>query len=146
MELLTGYDFYVCNKEKDDPKFYGNDPESFSHKDTRGESRFLYFLQKYLNQRRVITMNYRGSPIHIIVRDYDGENRPKNSFIKKRMRKDGHETYNVQQYLRTKRPITFRGIKYHVGLYNDRFSINRLSKDWNNGQAVVKVIFMKVED
>jgi hypothetical protein len=140
MEVLTGIDGYICKREKDDIKFYGV-------VNAKGESSFLYFLQKYLNNRRMICMNDRGSPVHIRVRGWTAEehlNLPHNYFIKKRMWKDGHLVDDMQQYLRTKYPVMFHGKRCLVALYNNNWAINGLEKDWNKGMVVLKVAFLEV--
>jgi len=139
MEVLTGIDHYECIREENDPKFYGV-------QNAKGESNFLYFLQQHLNKRRMICMNDCGSPVHIRVLGWNDEaemNLPKTHFIKKRMYKDGHMVNNMQQYLRTKNPIMYRGKKCLVALYNENWAISGLEKDWNKGKVFVKVNFLE---
>jgi hypothetical protein len=138
MEVLTGISGFECKREKGDPKFYGV-------MNAKGESNFLYFLQQQLNKRRLITMNDSGSPVHIRIREWDGEPKKRNRFIKKRMHKDGHLVDDMQQYLRTEKPIMFRGKKCLVALYNNHWAIDGIEKDWNDGKCVLAVAFLEVE-
>lgn len=135
MEVLTGINEYICKREKGDPKFYGV-------KNAKGESNFLYLLQQYLNKRRMICMNYNGEPFHIRVLGWSGEehlNLPKTHFIKKRMHKDGNLVDELQQYIRTANPVSFKGKKYYVALYNDHWAVRGLEQDWNEGEVKVRV-------
>jgi hypothetical protein len=141
MEILTGIDKYECIREKGDPRFYGI-------VNAKGESNFLYFLQQNLNKRCTICMNDSGSPVHIRVMGYSNDQDPDyeyTHFIKKRMYKDGHMVDGMQQYLRTKDPIMYRGVWCFVGLYNDHWAINGLEKDWNEGKAIVRVAFFSTK-
>ena len=69
---LVGINILRVVRETNDPKFYGV-------QNAAGESNFLYFLKKELNERF-----------------------PTAHFIKKRMAKDGHLVDDMQQYIRTK--------------------------------------------
>jgi len=137
MRISIDVDRCECIREKNDPRFYGI-------KDAKGESNFLYFLQQYLNNRKIITMNDNGSPVHVIIQGRNEENNLKNRFIKKRMYKDGHMVSDMQQYLRTTKSVMFYGNKCLMALYNDHFAINGLEEDWNNEKAVLRVSFLPI--
>jgi hypothetical protein len=95
----------TVEREPGDPRFYGVQY-------AKGESNFLHFLKKLLNEQYGFDL------------------------IKKRMWKDGHMVDDMQQYLRTRKP-TSKGPK--VMLWNTHWAINGLEEDWNQGKAVLSI-------
>ena len=126
MEVSVRKTSVTCEKSSADPRFHGV-------KEARGESRFLYHVKKHLNK-----IVYKGS-LMLPLGDKEELILVKTPFIKKRMHKDGHLVSDMQQYLRTKKPIKINGKKHHVALYNDHWAINGLNEDWNDGEAVIRM-------
>jgi len=104
MKIVFNGNVCIVTREPTDPRFYGI-------VGAKGESRFLYHLKNYLNNR-----------------GYD--------LIKKRMYKDGHMVDDLQQYLRTRSKKS----KFpYICLYNNHWAINGLDEDFNKGEAVLSV-------
>ncbi len=99
-------------REDGDPKFYGV-------KEAKGESNLFHWIKKQLAN---------GHP-----------DLPKNfptDWIKKRMWKDGHMMDDMQQYLRTRKPvIKSKGVAWHVCLYNGMWAIQGAEYYWNDGSV-----------
>ena len=93
-------------KEEKDPMFYGT-------KGNKGESRFLYHLQKAL-----------------LLSGFD--------FVKKRMSSDGHLVSDYQQYLRVRNLKKLKDGDIYC-LYNSQWAIRGLNDDFNEGKAVLVV-------
>lgn len=105
----------VLTREDNDPKFYGVQQAG-------GESNLFYWLAKQFK---------KGHPD--LPPDF-----PK-VWIKKRMWKDGHMKDDMQQYLRSKKPVhkDEQGEKWYLCLYNDRWAIEGAEKDWNDERLVL---------
>ena len=101
MKLVWGNHSLTVIKEEKDPMFYGN----------KGESRFLYHLQKALK-----------------VAGFD--------FIKKRMSSDGHLVDEIKQYLRVRNLKKLNNGDIYC-LYNSHWAICGLNDDFNEGKAVL---------
>ena len=99
-------------REDGDPKFYGV-------KDAKGESNLFYWIKKQIA---------KGHP-----------DLPKNfptDWIKKRMWKDGHMMDDMQQYLRTRKPVVKeKGIAWHVCFYNGYWAVQGADYYWNQGSC-----------
>ena len=98
----------IITREANDPKFYGI-------KDAAGESQFLHHIKQWLNRN----FNCGG----------------KIKWIKKRMHHDGHLVDELQQYIRTDKPVKCVG--GYISLHNDHWAINGLEEDFNGGKAVL---------
>ena len=108
MIVQVGNNQVIVKREEHDPKFYGA-------VNAAGESIFLYHIKNLLNKY----LNCNGS-IH---------------WIKKRMCRDNHLVDELQQYIRTAKPV--RCVGGYIVLYNDHWAINGLDEDFNGGEAVL---------
>jgi len=99
-------------REQGDPKFYGV-------REAKGESNLFHWLKKQLA---------KGHPDLPKAFPVD--------WIKKRMWKDGHMVDEMQQYLRTRKPV-FRqdGVKYHFCMYNGMWAVQGADFYWNEGRV-----------
>lgn len=108
MKVQIGKYQVIVKREEHDPKYYGV-------LNAAGESQFLYHLKQWLNEN----FNCSGK-IH---------------WIKKRMHHDGHLVDEMQQYIRTAKPVKCVG--GYISLHNDHWAINGLEEDYNGGEAVL---------
>jgi len=104
MKLIWENHSLTVIKEEKDPKFYGT-------KGNKGESRFLYHLQKALK-----------------IAGWD--------FIKKRMSSDGHLVDELKQYLRLRNLKKLNDGDIYC-LYNNHWALSGLNDDFNEGKAVL---------
>jgi len=106
-------------REEHDPKFYGV-------REAKGESNLFHWLKKQFAQQH--------------------PDLPKNvpsQWIKKRAWKDGHMLDEMQQYLRTKKPVFKKdGVEYYLCIYNHMWAIQGADFYWNQGSVrlVMEVI------
>jgi len=102
-------------REKGDPKFYGV-------KNAKGESNLFHWLKK-----QFVT----GHP--------DLPKAFPTDWLKKRMWKDGHMVDEMQQYLRTRKPVgkADDGTKLYLCLHNAEWAIRGAEVDWNEGSVAL---------
>ena len=121
----------TAEKTENDPKFYGV-------ANAKGESNFLYFLKNNLNSMiqngtlAILDRNNNPLPVKL------------SPFIKKRMCKDGHLVDDMQQYLVSKKPVTYNGKKYKICLFNNCWAVNGLEYWWNQGGCVIEVFWQEI--
>jgi len=108
---------FTCYRDDDDPKFYGV-------KEAKGESNFFHWLKKQLSVRR----------------EDVAESIP-TDWVKKRMWKDGHMMDEMQQYLRSRKPVVVGedGTKYYLCLYNPNWAIQGAEYYWNDGSVTLRM-------
>jgi len=99
-------------REKNDPRFYGA-------KEAKGESNFFFWLKKqFALLRSDLPANFPSQ------------------WIKKRAWKDGHMLDEMQQYLRSRKPISKRdGVEYYLCIYNGMWAIQGADYYWNQGSV-----------
>jgi len=104
-------------REEGDPKFYGV-------REAKGESNLFHFLKKQM-----------AAGHHDLPKGFPTD------WIKKRMWRDGHMMDQMQQYLRTRKPIGKGkdGSKVFLSLHNSHWAVNGAEKDWNDGFAVLEM-------
>lgn len=112
----------TCIRESDDPKFYGV-------QQAKGESGLFHWLKQQ------ITKGHSDLP----------SNFP-SGWIKKRMWKDGHIVSELQQYLRTRKPISTAddGTPLYMCLYNGSWAIRGAEQDWNEGSVKLTMALVTV--
>jgi len=106
-------------REQNDPRFYGV-------KEAKGESNLFHWLKKQLAQQH-----------HDLPENFPAD------WIKKRAWKDGHMLDEMQQYLRSRKPISKRdGVEYYLCIYNGMWAIQGADYYWNQGSVrfVMEVI------
>lgn len=107
--------------ENTDPKFYGT-----YH--AKGESQLLHHIRKAWNSKIGTFKN------------------PHFNFklIKKRMWKDGCLVDDLQQYLRSEKPVKTdeNGNKLFLALWNTHWAICGLNDDFNKGSATLQMDFV----
>lgn len=104
-------------REPDDPKFYGV-------KEAKGESNLFHWLKKQIAN---------GHP--------DLPDGFPTDFIKKRMWKDGHMVDEMQQYLRSRKPVETDedGDKLYLAMSNGYWAIQGAEYYWNDGSVTLNL-------
>ena len=112
-------------REPKDPRFYGL-------KNAAGESQFLYHLKKWWNEK----VGTFENPLYNC------------KLIKKRMGKDGHMVDEMQQYLRSAKPVKVDddGDKLYLAIHNTHWAINGLNDDFNEGKAVIQISLITISE
>ena len=100
----------VVTKESGDPQFSGT-------LNAAGESRLLYHIKNKLNNDPGVVGCPEGT-----------------RFIKKRMWKDGHLVSDLQQYIRTSKPVNTLGC---LAFFNNHWAICGLDDDFREGSAIL---------
>jgi len=106
-------------REKNDPRFY-------EVKEAKGESSFFFWLKKQFAQQH-----------HDLPESFPAD------WIKKRAWKDGHMLDQMQQYLRTRKPVFKQdGVEYYLCIYNHMWAVQGADYYWNDGSVrlVMEVI------
>ena len=109
-------------REEGDPKFYGV-------KEAKGESNLFHFLKKQM------AAGHKDLPKGFPT-----------VWIKKRMWKDGHMVDDMQQYLRTRKPVgkTKDGTRVFLSLHNTQWAIDGAERWWNDGSVVLELSVIPV--
>jgi hypothetical protein len=94
-----------------------------------GESTFLHHVKRKLDS---MTIPYYNADTNAI------EVRHVFDLVKKQMWKDGHMVDDIQQYIRTRGPLSQSP---HIYLSNDHWALNGLEEDFNAGKAHLTVSF-----
>lgn len=115
MRIKIGNTCVTFIREDVDPKFYGV-------QQAKGESGLFHWLiQQIAGGHSDLPSNFPSD------------------WIKKRMWKDGHMVSEMQQYLRTRKPIgkTDEGTPLYMCLYNGSWAIRGAEEDWNSGSVTL---------
>lgn len=109
-------------REDSDPKFYGV-------QQAKGESNLFHWLK---NQ---IAKGHPELPSNFAV-----------GWIKKRMWKDGHMKDEMQQYLRTRKPVykDDNGTKLYLCLYNGLWAIQGADYYWNEASVTLTMAMVTI--
>jgi hypothetical protein len=112
----------TCIRESDDPKFYGI-------RQAKGESNLFHWLKQQIDS------GHPDLPSNFPV-----------GWIKKRMWKDGHMKDEMQQYLRTEKPVhkDEYGTKFYLCLYNGMWAIQGADYYWNEGSVKLTMALVTV--
>lgn len=111
-------------RDNNDPKFYGV-------QQAKGESNLFHWLKYQIAKGHPdLPSNF---PIH---------------WIKKRMWKDGHMKDDMQQYLRTQKPVhkDEYGTKFYLCMYNGMWTIRGAEEDWNEGSMTLTMNLVTICD
>lgn len=113
MKITVDRTSITIMREQGDPKFHGV-------RGGKGESSLFHFL------KRQMATGHPDLPAGF-----------PSDWIKKRMWKDGHMVDQMQQYLRTRRPVgkAEDGTKLYLCLYNGMWAVNGAETDWNEGSV-----------
>lgn len=122
MNIKVDSSYVTFVREDSDPKFYGA-------QQAKGESGLFHWLKQQ------IAMKHHDLPLNF----------PKD-WIKKRMWKDGHMVSELQQYLRTRKPISIAedGTLLHLCMYNGHWAIRGAEEDWNEGSVTLSMALVTV--
>lgn len=130
MELTLHSNSLTVKREKNDPRFYSSQ-SSWGD----AESTFLYHVKKLwnsLNHQLYMVMN--KVPLEC-------------TLVKKRMWKDGHLVDEMQQYLRSAKPVQKDndGNDLYLCLSNDHWAVNGLDTDFNGGSAELRITLCNID-
>jgi hypothetical protein len=119
----------LCQRQPDEPKFYGI-------AGGKGESAFLHYLKR--------TLNCTGGAC---ICEFDGRGRledfPFNDLARRwkkaRMARHGHLVSDTQHYIFADTPAG------RFAIYNPNYAIEGIEKDWNAGQCTLAIVFSPKE-